>query len=111
MKPIQETIDALMHVAQKKLPDGTKAHKIFLLSNQDSETFAIIKQKYASVFKHFDGIMISGDAKMTKPDPEIFKLLLTTYNLVPTDCFFIDDQEENLVTAEKLGIQSILIVS
>ena len=53
------------------------------------------------------GLIISGEAGIVKPDPEIYKLLINNYNLNPQHTIFIDDKEENIKAAELLGIHGI----
>ena len=45
---------------------------------------------------------------VVKPDPEIYKILLNRYDLKAEECVFIDDTEENVIGAEKLGIKGIV---
>jgi 2-haloacid dehalogenase len=54
------------------------------------------------------GIVLSGEEKVCKPDPKIYKILLDRYQLCPEESIFIDDRQDNLETAQKLGIETIL---
>jgi ribonucleotide monophosphatase NagD (HAD superfamily) len=45
---------------------------------------------------------------MAKPDKEIYEYLLSTYNLVPEECIFIDDNPANIAMAKSLGIHGYL---
>ena len=47
----------------------------------------------------FDGIVISGEEKVAKPDPVIFRHLLDRYGLDPATTVFIDDSEANVRAA------------
>ena len=40
----------------------------------------------------FDGIVVSGEEKMRKPFPEFYEVLLTRYEISPTNALFIDDE-------------------
>ncbi len=82
-------------------------HKIFALSNWDTESFALLQKKYPHVFNLFDGIIISGDVHCLKPSGDIYTTLLTRYDLSPKTCWFIDDQQENVNAACQLGINGI----
>ena len=53
------------------------------------------------------GARMSGRATLIKPDPEIYKLLLSRYSLQPADCIFIDDNPANVAAAQTLGIHAI----
>ena len=52
----------------------------------------------------FDGAIVSGDERLVKPDPAIFRLLLTRYGLSAADCLFIDDSAANVEGARKIGM-------
>ena len=60
-----------------------------------------------SFLKLFDGILISGEEKLTKPDLAIYKLAIKRFNLVPEKSVFIDDKLANIKTAKKLGLNTI----
>lgn len=52
----------------------------------------------------FDGTVVSALERCIKPDPKIYEILLNRYRLNPEECLFIDDMEENILMAEKLGM-------
>lgn len=85
-----------------------KGHKIYGLSNWDKESFALLKAKYPEFFNLFDGIVISAEVNANKPHATIYQALLQRYNLNPEQCWFIDDQEENVTAAQKLGINAVV---
>lgn len=88
-----------------------EGHKVYALSNWDSESFALLKEKHSQLFDLFDGIIISGHIKANKPHNTIYEALLTQYALNPQDCWFIDDQKENIAAAQQLGINAVMHVS
>lgn len=55
-----------------------------------------------------DGGILSYREHVVKPMPEIYELLIDRYELVPEECVFLDDVEENLRAAEAFGIHTIL---
>lgn len=75
----------------------------YLLSNA-SVFFAQHLDFYDAV-QGFDGIVISGEVQMAKPEPGIYTYLLTKYALRPEECFFIDDLEENIRAARQCGME------
>jgi FMN phosphatase YigB (HAD superfamily) len=85
-----------------------QGHSVYALSNWDAESFELLKKQYPELFDLFDGIMISGDNHMLKPHVSFYQSLLDRYNLEPHRCWFIDDQEENVRTAQQLGINGIV---
>lgn len=56
----------------------------------------------------FDNTFISCERGLRKPDLEFYELVIKEMNGAPKECLFIDDKEENLVPAEKLGMKTIL---
>lgn len=56
----------------------------------------------------FDGIMVSSSVKLIKPDPRIYELLCSTYDLIPEECVFIDDRPENVEAARGIGMKGIV---
>jgi epoxide hydrolase-like predicted phosphatase len=62
-----------------------------------------------SVFPElFDGVVISGDVGMHKPQPEIFLLGAERAGVAPEQCVFVDDLRENCVGAEAVGMTTVL---
>lgn len=82
-------------------------HSLYILSNWDAQSYELLKNAFGQLFELFDGIVISGHVGLLKPDPAIYRHLLTTYNLDPNDCIFIDDQLPNVQAAQQLGIHGV----
>ena len=82
-------------------------HRVYLLSNMDTEFMDLLIAKHPHIFDLFDGIVVSAQAKAIKPYGPIYKSFLKTYALHPSNCYLIDDQEENLEGAKKFGIKGI----
>ena len=51
----------------------------------------------------FDGIVVNGEEKMVKPNPEIYQLLLNRYHLQASESIFIDDRPANVEGANHVG--------
>lgn len=84
----------------------SKKYKIVALTNWSAESFPIALEMYD--FLHwFDGILVSGDENLKKPDPAIFELLLDRYDIDWSKAVFIDDNLKNFEAATQLGIKSI----
>ena len=78
----------------------------YVLSNFSAEIFLETKEKF-SFLNLFDGLIISGEEKLIKPDPKIFNLASKRFNLIPEYTVFIDDRIENIDAASKLNFQTI----
>ena len=81
-------------------------YRLFGLTNWSAEAFPIVFNQYP-FFKEFEGIVVSGIEKIVKPDARIYKLLLTRYGLIANESLFIDDNQENINAANKLGFKTI----
>ncbi len=90
-----------------------KGYKLYILSNWDPNSFPLFKATFPDIFMHnkqetFDGIMISGNVGLVKPNDAIFEKCLSNFNLTAQTALFIDDEPANVTSAEKLGIRTIL---
>lgn len=85
-----------------------QGYKIYILSNWSQDSFPLLQEKNIDLFNLFDGIMISGDEGIGKPNPEFYTRLLQKYNLDACQCVFIDDEPHNIIAAQNLKIHSIL---
>jgi putative hydrolase of the HAD superfamily len=56
----------------------------------------------------FDGVVISGDVGLHKPQPEIFLLGAERTGVAPEECVFVDDLRENCEGAEAVGMTAVL---
>ena len=77
-------------------------YKVYLLSNADVPMYEYVKN--LEIGKCFDGILISAIEKMMKPNEEIYYRLFEMFGLLPEECFFIDDNEKNIISSRKCGM-------
>ncbi len=75
---------------------------VYLLSNATSPLHAYFHRIPGS--EYFDGLIVSADVRMLKPEREIFEELFKTYGLKPEECFFIDDNAGNIDGAYAVGM-------
>jgi len=80
------------------------------LSNWSTETFSMVRNEF-EFFNLFDEILLSGEVKLIKPEPEIFELFLQRIGKSANECLFIDDSEPNIITARKLGFDTVHFIS
>jgi 2-haloacid dehalogenase len=80
--------------------------RLYALSNWSAETFPVARPRFPFL-ESFDGIVISGDVKLAKPDPRIFRHLLDRYGLDPAATVFIDDSEANVRAAAAQGLVAL----
>lgn len=82
-------------------------YKVLVLSNFPKKVHELFQEEL-DFLNHVDGGILSYQDKVIKPDESIYKLLMERYQLLPEECVFLDDLKENLVTANKLGMHTIL---
>ena len=78
---------------------------IYVLSNAAESFYEYFARQFELEF--FDGIVISADVHVTKPDVRIYEHLLEKYNLKAEECLFIDDRTDNVEGAIKAGMNAI----
>jgi 2-haloacid dehalogenase len=84
-----------------------QGYGVWGLTNWSAETFPLVKDKY-EVFGMLDGIVMSGEELVGKPDARIYQILLERYGLKAEECVFIDDRESNIQGGEAVGIRGIV---
>ena len=83
---------------------------VYGLTNWSAETFPMIRDTYP-VFQEFDGIVVSGEEHLLKPDAAIYKCLLERYALQAEESLFVDDNADNVVGARNVGMKAIQFTS
>lgn len=83
-----------------------KHFRLFALSNWSAETFPIAEKRFAFL-NDFDGVILSGEEKVIKPDPEIYHRLLQRFQIQANQCLFIDDRLENVKSALDLDFLAL----
>ena len=81
-------------------------YHIYVLSNACNHFYDYFPKHYDMNF--FDGVMVSSDVHLIKPDTRIYELLCETYDLNPEECVFIDDRPENVEAAKRVGMKGIV---
>ncbi|MDD2474847.1 MAG: HAD family phosphatase [Dysgonamonadaceae bacterium] len=95
---IKENVSVLKKLKEK--------YPLYGLTNWSSELIDIAYKRF-DFFKLFDGIVVSGDEKLIKPDPKLYDVLLSRFDIQANESLFIDDNEQNIVTARKMGFHTI----
>ena len=83
---------------------------VYALTNWSAETFGIARERF-EFLEWFDGVLVSGEERMIKPDPAIFRLLLDRFGLDPGATFYIDDSPANVAAADRLGFDALRFTS
>jgi 2-haloacid dehalogenase len=80
----------------------TQDRRLFALTNWSNETFPIARGMY-DFLNWFGYIAVSGELRMVKPDPAIFRHLIAACGVDPARTLFIDDSLVNVEAAARLG--------
>lgn len=79
---------------------------VYAITNYSSEKWALSLDLFPTL-REFDGVIVSAHEKMLKPDPAIYRLLCSRYNLNPAECLFIDDVLANVEGAKAVGMSAL----
>lgn len=79
---------------------------LYALSNFSGDLFREVSPRF-EFLKWFDGLLISGDEGIIKPDPAIYELLLDRFDLTARRTVFIDDRAENIEAARAAELVGI----
>jgi len=96
---------------KKLLIDSKKKYRIVGFTNSNSVHKAVWEKKYSHILEELENIFSSHIIKTRKPELSSYKYVLNYLNLQPEEAVFLDDSEENIVAAKKLGIKGILVKS
>lgn len=84
--------------------------QLFCLTNFSQAKFELTRRRF-DVFALFDGIVVSGEIGLVKPDPAIFQHLLQRFRLSAGQCLFVDDAPANIEGARAAGMRGHLFRS
>ena len=81
-------------------------YKTGLLSNFADDARWVWTDKFPFI-QYFDGIIISYEVGIMKPDPQIYRLALESVGVEPQEAVFVDDFAHNIEGAKRVGMQTI----
>lgn len=87
-----------------------RGYRLYILSNYAEYTYEQTEHKM-KFLPYMDGVVFSFRCKLIKPEKEIYQYLCEKYSLVPQECVFLDDREENVEAARRAGMKSILFTN
>jgi 2-haloacid dehalogenase len=74
----------------------------YVLSNASAETWPFGVERFPFLSR-FDGVLLSGEVGVAKPDPAIFDVLCRRFGVRPDTTVFVDDKAANVDAARALG--------
>ncbi len=66
--------------------------------------------QYPEIFALLDGMVISSEEHLVKPEAAIYERLLEKFDLDRRECLFTDDKQENIDGSLRVGMDAILFV-
>lgn len=114
---LHKAVDDIFNNWHENLPDKdemfylakqlkSRGYNLYLLSNTSKRFYHYCHK--ITALSYFDGTLISADELLLKPDPEIYRRLFQKFNLVPEECFFIDDNLLNIEAANFMGMDGFV---
>jgi 2-haloacid dehalogenase len=95
---IEGSVAILAELRARRIP-------LFALTNWSAEKFPLARSRFAFL-EWFDGILVSGEERLRKPDPRIYGLAVERFGLEPEQTLYIDDAEKNIAAAAVLGFET-----
>ena len=77
--------------------------RLLALTHWSAETFPHARAKFAFL-SLFEDVVVSGEERLAKPDPDLFRLVLDRYALEPARTVFVDDSARNVAAAAEAGL-------
>lgn len=79
---------------------------VWCISNDLSEWSRKLRHRFG-LTRYLQGVVISGDVGVRKPDTAIYKHLMNRAEVNPADIIFVDDRVKNIDAAAELGISTV----
>lgn len=96
---IEGTVALLAELRARLVP-------VYALSNWSAETFPVARDRYPFL-GWFDGLVISGEERVAKPDPRLFRIAIERFGLDPRATAYVDDSPANVAVAAGLGMVAL----
>jgi 2-haloacid dehalogenase len=77
--------------------------RLIALTNWPAQTFPPARERFG-FFDWFEGIVVSGEEGIAKPDEQIFTRLFDRYDVDPHTAVYVDDTPRHVETARRLGM-------
>jgi 2-haloacid dehalogenase len=81
---------------------------LYAITNFSGEFWPPFRTREAALFDRFRDVVVSGDEKLVKPDPAIYRLALERFGLQPREAVFVDDNSANVAGARAVGMIALL---
>ncbi len=93
----------------KKIKEENKDLKIIIATNHVSYIRDYIENNLE--VERLEDLIISAEIGKIKPNKDFYDHIINKFNIEASEILFLDDNKNNIETANKLGIQTILVNS
>jgi 2-haloacid dehalogenase len=100
--PIPGAADLLWELKRQGTP-------VYCITNFSVDKLNRARERFEEL-NAFDGIVVSGEVRLLKPDPAIYRRLLDQHDLRAEDTLFIDDVEKNVEGARAVGMHAVRFI-
>lgn len=104
---IRGAIDGTVEILRELREGGVP---LYALTNWSAETYPVAEERF-DFLGWFRGVVVSGQERLIKPDPRIYRLLLERFGVDPQAAVYIDDNPRNARAAGDLGMHGIHFTS
>lgn len=80
---------------------------VYVLTNCSTETYPRVVERFPFVAA-VDGVLVSGEHGVAKPDPAIYALAARRFGFEPGECVFVDDMPVNVEAARSAGWEGVV---
>ena len=98
LKPKEASIQFLL--------EASKHYGSYVLSNVSEYVLKYVKG--LGFWDKVSGGTYSYDVRYLKPEPEIYQRFFSDNNVIPSECFFLDDLPKNIEAAQAAGMNGII---
>jgi 2-haloacid dehalogenase len=96
---IEGTVDILERLRARQVP-------LYAITNFPAETFPLAR-KIFPFLGYFRDVAVSGEERIIKPDPRLYRILLDRNHIDPQRAVYIDDNAKNIEAANALKLYGI----
>lgn len=109
IKKWDKIVEGELSIDKKAEKTVNKLKKNYILATLTNVTEMMDQPRIKHrLYKHFKVKLASYQLKTKKPQMKFYRLLIKRLGVNPKDIIFIDDDKENLLPAENLGMKTIL---
>ena len=101
---VSGAIDGSVEILNELL---TRGIPLYAITNFSSEKWRECLDRFPFLATSFLDTVVSGDERLVKPDPAIYRALLERNGLAAKDCLFIDDSPANVEGAKAVGMDAV----